>query len=92
MGFFIVQYMGFLKKYSISEYGIFKIQKFRFMKERLLKDANEIIESMEYFKSFIEKIPEDRFNLEESFYMVEMDLKMFKNKFKRKDISTRGKN
>ena len=47
---------------------------------------------MEYFKSFIEKIPEDRFNLEESFYMVEMDLKMFKNKFKRKDISTRGKN
>lgn len=54
------------------------------MKERLLKEANEIIEAMEYFKSFIEKIPETKLEIDESFYVVEMDLKMFKNKFKRK--------
>jgi hypothetical protein len=30
------------------------------MKEKLLKEANEIIEAMEYFKSFIGKIPEDK--------------------------------
>lgn len=30
------------------------------MKDKLIKEANEIIEAMEYFKSFIEKIPEDK--------------------------------
>jgi hypothetical protein len=54
------------------------------MKERLLKEAKEIIEAMEYFKSFIEKIPEDKLDGDVSFYTIEMDLKMFKNKFKRK--------
>ena len=54
------------------------------MKERLLKEANEIIEAMEYFKSFIEKIPDSKLEIDKSFYAVEMDLKMFKNKFKQK--------
>jgi hypothetical protein len=54
------------------------------MKERLLKEANEIIEAMEYFKSFIEKIPEDKIDMDMNFYTIEMDLKMFKNKFKKK--------
>jgi hypothetical protein len=54
------------------------------MKERLLKEANEIIEAMEYFKSFIEKIPEDKIDADPKFYTIEMDLKMFKNKFKNK--------
>lgn len=53
------------------------------MKERLLKEANEIIEAMEYFKSFIEKIPEDKLDEDVNFYMLEMDLKMFKGKFKK---------
>lgn len=53
------------------------------MKEKLFKEANEIIEAMEYFKSFIEKIPEDKIDLDTKFY-TEMDLKMFKNKFKKK--------
>lgn len=54
------------------------------MKEKLIKEANEIIEAMEYFKSFIEKIPEDKIDLDTKFYNIEMDLKMFKNKFKNK--------
>ena len=54
------------------------------MKERLTKEANEIIEAMEYFKSFIDKIPADKLDEDQNFYAIEMDLKMFKNKFKRK--------
>jgi hypothetical protein len=54
------------------------------MKEKLLEEANEIIEAMEYFKSFIEKIPDAKLEIDESFYMIEIDLKMFKNKFKSK--------
>ena len=54
------------------------------IKEKLLKEANEIIEVMEYFKSFIDKIPEDKIDLDTKFYNIEMDLKMFKNKFKKK--------
>lgn len=54
------------------------------MKEKLIKEANEIIEAMEYFKSFIEKIPDDKIDLDTNFYNIEMDLKMFKNKFKKK--------
>lgn len=54
------------------------------MKEKLIKEANEIIEAMEYFKSFIEKIPGDKIDLDTKFYNIEMDLKMFKNKFKNK--------
>jgi hypothetical protein len=54
------------------------------MKERLIKEANEIIEAMEYFKSFIEKIPDSKLEIDESFYMAEIDLKMFKNKYKQK--------
>jgi hypothetical protein len=54
------------------------------MKEKLIKEANEIIEAMEYFKSFIDKIPEDKIDTDMNFYTIEMDLKMFKNKFKRK--------
>ena len=29
-------------------------------KAKTIKEANDIIEAMEYFKSFIEKIPEDK--------------------------------
>ena len=54
------------------------------MKEKLLKEANEIIEAMEYFKSFIESIPDDKLDTDPKFYTIEMDLKMFKNKFKKK--------
>ena len=54
------------------------------MKEKLIKEANDIIEAMEYFKSFIEKIPDDKIDLDTKFYNIEMDLKMFKNKFKNK--------
>jgi TolA-binding protein len=54
------------------------------MKEKLIKEANEIIEAMEYFKSFIERIPDDKLDADPKFYMIEMDLKMFKNKFKKK--------
>jgi hypothetical protein len=56
----------------------------RLMKERLIKEANEVIEAMEYFKSFIEKIPEKDLELNTKFYMIETDLIMFKNKFKKK--------
>jgi hypothetical protein len=54
------------------------------MKEKLLKEANENIEAMEYFKSFIEKIPDNKLDTDSKFYTIEMDLKMFKNKFKKK--------
>ena len=53
-------------------------------KERLIKEANEVIEAMEYFKSFIEKIPEEDLELNKKFYMIETDLIMFKGKFKKK--------
>lgn len=36
------------------------------MKEKLIKEANEIIEAMEYFKSFIDKIPEDKIDLDQN--------------------------
>ena len=55
------------------------------MKERLIKEANEIIEAMEYFKSFVDKIPEDKLDMDMKFYTIEMDLKMFKNKFKKNE-------
>ena len=54
------------------------------MKERLIKEANEIIKAMEYFKSVIEKIPEEDLELNSKAYMTETDLIMFKNKFKKK--------
>ncbi len=54
------------------------------MKDKLLKEATEIIEAMEYFKSFIERIPDDKLDTDPKFYTIEMDLKMFKNKFKKK--------
>jgi hypothetical protein len=53
------------------------------MKEKLIKEANEIIEAMEYFKSFIERIPDDKLDIDPKFYTIEIDLKMFKNKFRR---------
>ena len=31
-----------------------------------------------------EKIPEDKIDMDMNFYTIEMDLKMFKNKFKKK--------
>ena len=53
-------------------------------KERLIKEANEVIEAMEYFKSFIEKIPEEDLEQNTKAYMTETDLIMFKAKFKKK--------
>ena len=53
-------------------------------KERLIKEANEVIEAMEYFKSFIEKIPEEDLEQNTKAYMTETDLIMFKGKFKKK--------
>ena len=54
------------------------------MKESLIKEANEIIEAMEYFKSFIEKMPEEDIELNSKFYMIETEMIMFKAKFKKK--------
>jgi hypothetical protein len=54
------------------------------MKERLIKEANEVIEAMENFKSWIEKIPEEDLELNSKAYMAETDMIMFKGKFKKK--------
>lgn len=55
------------------------------MKERLLNLSSEIIEAMEYFKSFIENIPDDKLDYNPKFYNIETDLVIFKNKFKKND-------
>jgi len=39
---------------------------------------------MEYFKKFIEKIPNDVIELNKDFYIIETDLVIFKNKFTKK--------
>ena len=60
------------------------------IKSRLLKEADEIIEAMQYFKSRIEELDEDKIELHSPMYNTEMDLIMFKNKFKKRDANTTG--
>lgn len=60
------------------------------IKSRLLKEADEIIEAMQYFKSRIEELDEDKIELHSPMYNTEMDLIMFKNKFKKRDANTIG--
>lgn len=52
------------------------------IKSRLLKEADEIIEAMQYFKSRVEELDEDKIELHSPMYRTEVDLIMFKNKFK----------
>jgi hypothetical protein len=47
------------------------------MKEKLIKEANEIIEAMEYFKSFIERIPDDKLDTDPKFYTIKILLDLY---------------